>query len=290
MPSITNKQGRYWIGTINVEHGEWNPPTVLPNNVVWLRGQQERGELEGRLHWQLFAAFNKKVRLASVKAVCGNGHWEPSRSSAAEAYVFKEDTAIPGTRYYFNFNTNFRFELGEKKFNPSSATDWAKLRDLAKAGKISECLDVAPDAAIRHYGALKHIARDFMEKPLDLESCCGIWIYGPPGVGKSHYARQNYEDLYSKMANKWWDGYQGQKSVLIDDFDLSHKVLGHHLKIWADKYSFLAESKGHASHIRPARIIITSNYKPEQVWTEDEALLEAVKRRFYFINIPLRMG
>lgn len=91
-------QARYWIGTINEGHGEWNPPAQLPEGCCWLRGQQERGELEGRLHWQLFAAFNKKIRRTAVQTTIGCGHWEPTRSEAAEEYVFKEDTAIAGTR------------------------------------------------------------------------------------------------------------------------------------------------------------------------------------------------
>lgn len=90
-----SQQARYWLLTIP-QH-EFTP--YLPEQLSWLRGQLESGNTTGFVHWQLFAAFKKKTRLAGLKKIFGDScHAEPSRSEAAELYVFKEDTAIQGTR------------------------------------------------------------------------------------------------------------------------------------------------------------------------------------------------
>lgn len=274
-------QARYWLGTIHSAHltpstvEDWAPPAMLPNGCVWLRGQKERGE-GGTLHIQLFAAFKNKVRLNTVKSTISNGHWEPSRSEAAEDYVWKEETAVEGTR----------FELGARAFKRNSAGDWGRIRDLAKRGQIDTLLEEEPEIAIKHYRTLKQISVDFLECPANLSGPCGKWIYGPPGVGKSFWVREQWgQDLYIKAQNKWWDGYRGQKFVLLDDFDA--KVLGHYLKIWCDAYAFTAETKGGTVQIRPSLFIITSNYKPEELF-EDPVLAEAISRRCQRIYMPFR--
>lgn len=281
MPSATQTQARYWLLTINDsdDGSSWTPPAALDGDYSkcqWLTGQKEVGTNTNRPHWQLFVSFKRAVRLAAIRKLFGTRvHAEPSRSEAAETYVHKEDTAIAGTR----------FSLGEKAFNRNSKTDWALAKEKAKIGALD---DVPPDVYIKYYRTLKSIAMDNMTKPNDLTMVAGIWIHGPPGVGKSHFARAQYgPDLYLKAQNKWWDGYQGEKNVLLDDLDT--KVLGHYLKIWADKYAFMAECKGSSIQIRPNNFIITSNYTPEQLF-DDPVLAQAVRRRFYFIYIPMRMG
>lgn len=119
----------------------------------------------------------------------------------------------------------------------------------------------------------------------DLKEPVGVWYWGVPGAGKSYLARQRFPKAYLKMANKWWDGYQQQENVILDEIEKDCK-LGHHLKIWTDSYGFIAEIKGEAVKIRPKNFVITSNYSIEEVFGEDMMLVTALKRRFKVVHFP----
>jgi hypothetical protein len=96
-------QGIFWMGTIPKD--AWSPR--LDDNVAWIRGQLECGGNTGYQHWQLVFALKRKGSLRTCKSIFGkSGHFEISRSAAANDYVFKEDTRVAGTQ----------FELGNKPF------------------------------------------------------------------------------------------------------------------------------------------------------------------------------
>jgi len=269
-------QSMRWCFTVN-NYGDADVATIRAWDTRYVVFGYEIAPITGTPHLQGFAVFKKNFRLAGVRKLGVNAHWEVARGSNEQASKYCKGESE-------GKEVNEFVELGElpPARGESEKERWAGARAAAESGDLSEVPD---DIYVRYYRTLKEIGKDHMNKPDDLEEVCGLWLYGPPGTGKSHLARADHPEAYLKMQNKWWDGYQGEQYVILDDFD--SKELGHLLKIWVDKYSFLAETKGGAIHIRPKKFIITSNYHPSELW-EDKAMLGAVLRRFEVKQLLVR--
>ena len=112
------------------------------------------------------------------------------------------------------------------------------------------------------------------------------WWYGPTGTGKSKRVWEEYPEHYAKQLNKWWDGYQDEDVVVIEEWCPRNECTASFLKIWADRYPFPAEVKGgNLKKIRPTKIIVTSNYTIDQCFerAEDRG---PIKRRFKQVYFP----
>jgi len=85
------------------------------------------------------------------------------------------------------------------------------------------------------------------------------------------------------MNNKWWEHYDHEPEVLIEDVGKTHEWMGDFLKIWADRYGFRAEIKQDSMVLRPEVIIVTSNYHPKDLWP-DPSVHEPILRRFQLVH------
>lgn len=255
-------QGIYWLLTI--PHADFTP--YLPPTAQYIKGQLERGNDTGYLHWQILVAFKTKCRLAMVKRIFGDTtHAELSKSKAANDYVWKEDTRVEGTQ----------FELGKLAFKRNNQADWDEIKSLAKSGRLD---DIPGDIFVRNYGNLRRIAADFAA-PVAMEREVVVY-WGATGLGKSRRAWEEATlNAYPKdPRTKFWDGYRGQENVVMDEFRGDIDVA--HLLRWFDRYPVIVEIKGSSVVLSAKKIWITSNLSPRDWFPNlDEATKEALLRR-----------
>ncbi|AEM05798.1 REP [Rodent stool-associated circular genome virus] len=133
-------------------------------------------------------------------------------------------------------------------------------------------------------------AYKLLEKPAEKQKCRGIWVDGRPGCGKSTWAKEFGKargGWYEKPQSKWWDGYEGEKVVVMNDVD--NEALLHYMKIWADTFPCKGEVKGHTVWLKHDWFIVTSNFTIEEICRKKEdghKFVDAMLRRFRVIHVP----
>lgn len=237
-------------------------------------------------HLQGYTYFANARTLAGVKLLYPRAHLEKQRGTFTQAIEYcKKDGS---------FEEYGRPPMDSREKGETQKAKWRKINDLAKAGNWVELDEEYPMEYLLHYNKLLDLYNREQPVPEDLDgplSQYNHWLWGPPGTGKSFSARAMFESHYPKSLNKWWDDYKGEDAVIIEDIELDSLNMKHHIKIWADRYNFVAQVKGNHMRIRPKHIIITSNYSIEEIFADDPQLREAIKRRFKVThyNVPFQV-
>lgn len=231
-------------------------------------------------HLHAFIKVGKRIEFKSdLFDFAGyHGHYEPAKSWRSVIDYVKKDGD-----YISNFNVVGAMKKKAKELvaEQNSKLLNTDIKQLVEEGDISLLTVPRLINAKRAY-------TNAIKPPLHNKRCC-FWIYGRPRVGKSYLIREMFEDLFEKPQNKWWDTYNDEEYVLIDDFDKQGELLGHHLKIWADDYRFLGEIKGGTIYIKNKALFITSNYMIEDIFKDNE-VCDALKCRFTCIELFNRDG
>lgn len=261
-------RNRNWCITVN-NYGDEDRARLLALPYRYIVIGDEIGE-SGTPHLQVYVCLQNAVTFAGLQRRLPGYHLEVAMGTPQQAadYCKKEGVFV---------------EHGELPAQ-GKRNDLESVRDEIKANPSitnRDLLERHPSVVAR-YDRFMDKCRKAYCRPATLTwtQSPNLWIYGPAGTGKSSTARSLSTSLYVKMANKWWDGYDGEDDVLIDDFHPEQaKYLTTYLKIWADRYPFPAEIKGGSLFIRPKRIFVTTQYTHISLFEngEDRA---AVSRRF----------
>jgi len=273
------KRGRGWCFTWNNYPDDYRS-TLDAIECRYIIAGEELAPNTGTPHLQGYVMFAAAKRPTTVMGLFPSCHLSNARGTPTQNVEYCRKTRAVDERA-----NEHVYERGDKPLDPADkgAMEQARYQsawDFAKAGEIES---VDADIRVRLYSSLRRIEKDFMPAVGRLDAPCGIWIHGLSGAGKSRAVLDAYPDLYPKPRNNWWDGYQREEVVLLDDVDRFDVALGGKLKHWADCYPFIGENKGGSLKIRPKKFFVTSQYKIEEIWTDQETV-DALKRRFVVIE------
>ncbi len=268
MPGKGTKS-RHWVFTIN--NPTDNDIPIFDDTIDYLVWGRERGDDTGTPHLQGYICFGIRKYLSGVKKHLPRArlHIMNGTSRQAIMYAKKEGRFV---------------ERGCVPKTAAEATKdlWDDIYAKAKRGDLEM---IPKNILVRHYHGLKRIRQDNPDKPDTLKKRSNVWITAPSGYGKSTYAREMYPDFYDKPPNKWYTGYKGENTVLLDDFGpMQFKFLGWYTKRWSDVFPYPVETKGGGMVIRPEHIVVTSQYTIGQCF-DDPLVCEAVENRFEVLEL-----
>lgn len=276
--NISLGKSRNWMFTLN-NHSSIDVPRTLEGckYCIW---QEEAGSVNGTKHLQGYASFSGPKTLASLKKAFPTAHWEMRRGTHEQArdYCSKEETRISGPWSY-----------GEEPQSPGTRNDLVSLKrsldeDLPEAQVWEEHFGIM----LKYHKAAKEYKRvRSMENPRTEKTVC-IVIFGPTGTGKTHSISSFDDKAYwitkpPKGTPLWMDGYDGHRTVVIDEFYgwIPYDTL---LRL-TDAYPLQLPIKGGHVGFNPRTIIFTSNKPPEQWYNYSNFAggYDPLKRRLEYV-------
>nr|WAE43019.1 MAG: replication associated protein [Cressdnaviricota sp.] len=283
-------KSRNWVFTIN------NPEAIIPDetwgNIKFLVAGLEIGE-GGTQHYQGYLELKTARALSTLKLIFPTAHFEIRRGTRIQAirYCLKDHTSDDGLLRGEHIPLSLARTLtlrGVVVYGfEGDPQDLLKDDETKKVNKMLEEVqkllddgtpevDIATDyfgvwikynQGFKRYKLLKANKRDYKTNV--------IVVQGPTGTGKSRWAMEQYPDAYWKCNGMWWDGYETQESVIIDEFYgwLPWNLL---LRL-CDRYPMQVEVKGGAVNFVAKTIVIISN-KRADAWYPNQ-YFDALARR-----------
>ncbi|UNY50598.1 replication associated protein [Chifec virus UA15_35] len=241
----------------------------LGDTVVFAVIGRETCPTTGTRHLQGYALFKSRKRFDTVKRLIGDcAHVEAAKGSPGQnlTYCSKEG----------NFETIGEVPVANKKpieLVCEALKNGSSLRDI--------CVDHTATFIRYHRGIQRAIEVLGEGRQRGWKTKCAVLV-GPPGTGKSRRFAElcGSTSTYYKQRGEWWDGYESQQCVIIDDFYgwLRYDDL---LRI-LDRYPLRVPVKGGFVQFVAKCVFISSNKEKEDWYKGDwynETAQEALSRR-----------
>lgn len=244
--------------------------------------QREMGSL-GTPHLQGYFELRRARALSSVRLMFPRIHAEPRRGTRDQArdYCRKSATAVAGTWEEFG-----DWEAGGQ----GARNDIRAVAEFLKTGTVPEAIHLYPVLYARHPRFMEGFkAALIAREPRHWLTKVFVFV-GPPGIGKTRLAHKLWPGLWTKPpgANSgvWFNTYEGQRNVLLDDFRGSDIPFEFLLQL-LDRFPLAVPTKGSFAPFVPWTVCITTNLEPEQWYFRGDPeqctpLLRRIHHRYSF--------
>ena len=257
-------------------------------NISAFVGQAERGE-GGTQHGQAYAQLTKKQRKSTLaknirKFTPFTAHVSNARGSAEQNVAYCTKTTGPwvyanGTMKHSTTLSKQPVWIGKERLKKKGQrSDISEaVRAIQNGSTIRELWERFPNTMIRYHRGFTAMKYSKNAEDLKGERLGYLLIlYGPAGTGKSWHARNTFTELWGLTktdvyspnfdgSQVWFDGYNGEKVLLIDDYERGSIKRGQLLRM-TDIYAYHAAIKG--GHVVAAwdYVIITTNESFEEMF------------------------
>lgn len=268
MAATSYASSRGWFLTIN-NFDEVEEEQLKSEKFEYLVYQVEKGEKEGTEHLHAFIYYKSERKFETMKKKFPGAHIEKvKRIKKCMEYCSKVKTRLRGP-----------YEFGTKP-KQGNRTDLDDLAEMVVNGmSMYEIAKADPAGFARWKKNIEYLKYALI--PERTEKPQVWWLWGESGAGKTTYVHDKHgrgrKNIFIKDSTKWWDGYDGQKIVLIDDFCEWQWNFKNFLRA-LDAFDYSSEYKGGYVNIPCDFIYVTCTKHPNQIW-EDEEDAYQVRRR-----------
>jgi len=278
---------RGWCFTLQWPCGQDFTPVadeLLKYAECWIL-QGEIAPITGRHHLQGFVYFKNARKFQSVKTMFGayNPHLEQMRGKPQEAwdYCQKPDSACPHCVGQEGFTYGVCPRQGPGKAYARLIEHLDKGATMTEMCNDNELIPVLT----RSIRSIERIAA-FRAGAHERGRPTGFWVWGPTGTCKSFDTRRFVTDVaytYTVNQHGWFDGYDGQVCVLIDEFD-QDTPLNLLLKLF-DRSAMRMPIKGGFVAITATCFVVSSNLAPGAYYHGDKQYDAWLRRIAEFFTV-----
>jgi len=271
--------GRDWCCTLHNPRAGWQEILEKDEQFKYFVGQTEIGEETKKEHVQAYVEFKNAVRMTKLQVIFGmENHFEKRKGTREQAreYCMKKESRAPEAEPY---------EIGE--WVPSKGqgkrSDLAAACEMVKNEGIGSMIEAVPEVFVKYHSGMGKLEEFYARKRSQKWREVEVFVlWGESGSGKTRYVYDHEEEVYSLTTYQtggvpWFQGYTGQKVLLIDDYcgQMNFQLLLQCL----EGHPLCVQNKGGSAMAEWTKVYITSNFPMEHWYMGSNVHMPALQRR-----------